>query len=105
MQTQWKISAEMTAMKEKQRILICAAVLCLQWFNTYSQLLSGYMRRDTGVGMDLTLVRTQSFFCVHFFPLPKKVFFLHFVRRSEKKSEKETVSCGKSALRNRSDPK
>ncbi|KAK9906856.1 hypothetical protein WJX75_009228 [Coccomyxa subellipsoidea] len=27
----------------------------IEWFNTYSQLLSGYMRRDTGVGMDLTL--------------------------------------------------
>jgi len=29
----------------------------VQWFNTYGQLLGGYMRRDTGVGMDLTLVR------------------------------------------------
>ncbi|EIE24345.1 GINS complex, Psf1 component, partial [Coccomyxa subellipsoidea C-169] len=27
----------------------------IEWFNTYSQLLSGYMRKDTGIGMDLTL--------------------------------------------------
>ena len=31
-------------------------VLCQQWFKLYDQLLSGYMRKDTGVGMDLTLV-------------------------------------------------
>ncbi len=34
-------------------------LVVLQWFTTYSQLLSGYMRRDTGIGMDLTLVRTM----------------------------------------------
>lgn len=33
----------------------------VQWFNTYGQLLGGYMRRDTGVGMDLTMVRRSSF--------------------------------------------
>ena len=28
----------------------------MQWFSTYSRLLSDYMRRDKGIGMDLTLV-------------------------------------------------
>ena len=28
----------------------------MQWFATYSRLLSDYMRRDKGIGMDLTLV-------------------------------------------------
>jgi hypothetical protein len=32
-------------------------LLRAQWFKQYDQLLSGYMRKDTGVGMDLTLVR------------------------------------------------
>lgn len=31
-----------------------------QWFKQYDQLLSGYMRKDTGVGMDLTLVRMAA---------------------------------------------
>ena len=33
----------------------------MQWFSTYSRLLSDYMRRDKGIGMDLTLVRIPSF--------------------------------------------
>ena len=32
------------------------ACLSVQWFSTYSRLLSNYMRRDKGIGMDLTLV-------------------------------------------------
>ena len=36
-----------------------------QWFKLYDQLLSGYMRKDTGVGMDLTLARP--------FPAPSSV--------------------------------
>ena len=32
----------------------------VQWFKQYDQLLSGYMRKDTGVGMDLTLVSSAA---------------------------------------------
>lgn len=39
-------------------VILChtKACLCVQWFSTYSRLLSNYMRRDKGIGMDLTLV-------------------------------------------------
>ena len=40
-------------------ILLCH----VQWFSTYSRLLSDYMRRDKGIGMDLTLVHTPLFPC------------------------------------------
>ena len=39
-------------------------LLChVQWFSTYSRLLSNYMRRDKGIGMDLTLVHHPLFPC------------------------------------------
>ena len=39
-------------------------LLChVQWFSTYSRLLSDYMRRDKGIGMDLTLVHHPLFPC------------------------------------------
>lgn len=31
--------------------------LCLQFFKGYSRLLNNYMRKDTGIGLDLTQVR------------------------------------------------
>ena len=37
--------------------ILTSSCLCMQWFSTYSRLLSDYMRRDKGIGMDLTLVR------------------------------------------------
>ena len=33
----------------------------VQWFSTYSRLLSDYMRRDKGIGMDLTLVGNTAY--------------------------------------------